>query len=391
MLPRTVGASVTDVYRAVLRDDVRPTSSFVSLGGDSLSYVECSLQLETVLGSLPPDWHLMPVSELEAITPRRRRSRVDTTVLLRAIGICAIVSTHMQLVWFPGGSHVLVAVAGYNLARFQLPIESMRDRVRAGLRTPCGSRRLRCCGPASACCSWAATAGRRCCSSTTTSPPAAHDGGRWHYWFTEVFVQLTLAATVLLAIPLVRRWERRAQYLFPLVVFVLLLVFRYRWIELGAYANLRFRTQGVAWFFVMGWLAHQSTSTTKRIVTSVLCWYTVDGFFLGTDREMFITIAIVGVVWIRSVPLPRPLISVVATVAAASMWIYISHFRIFPPLQRACRTASPSHRRSWPGWRSGSPSTSRPAWPATPRPKLPTQSADDRWQCGGRPSSSQIT
>ena len=330
-----VGATVAGVYEAVLgRDDVSPASTFVSLGGDSLSYVECSLQLERVLGPLPADWHLTAVADLESITPRRRPS-VDTTVLLRALGICAIVSTHMQLMWFPGGSHLLLAVAGYNLARFQLPIEHWRDRVRAGLRTA-----ARVATPAvlwTGVCmllvggySWATLL-----LVNNNLAPRTHESGRWHYWFTEVFVQLTLAATLLVAIPVVRRWERRLSYVFPLVLFVVLLVFRYRWIELGPYANLRFRTQGVAWFFVMGWLAHQSSSTTKRILTSVLCWYTVDGFFLGTDRETFIALAIVGFVWIKAVPLPRPAITVVATIAAASMWIYISHFRIFPPLQRA--------------------------------------------------------
>ena len=32
-------------------------STFVSLGGDSLSYVEMSVRLEQSLGHLPADWH----------------------------------------------------------------------------------------------------------------------------------------------------------------------------------------------------------------------------------------------------------------------------------------------------------------------------------------------
>ena len=111
------------------------TSTFVSLGGDSLSYVECSLRLERLLGHLPTDWHIRPVSELEAITVRRRVQRLDTTVLLRAVGICAVVSTHMGFLFFPGGAHLLLAVAGFNFSRFQLPIAAAADRLRAGLRT----------------------------------------------------------------------------------------------------------------------------------------------------------------------------------------------------------------------------------------------------------------
>ena len=33
-------------------------------------------------------------------------------------------------------------------------------------------------------------------------------------------------------------------------------------------------------------------------------------------------------------PLPRAAIRPIAVVAAASMWIFISHFRIWPPLER---------------------------------------------------------
>ena len=58
--------SVAAVFAAVLgRPDVEPSSTFVSLGGDSLSYIECSLRLEQFCGSLPSDWHLRSVAELE--------------------------------------------------------------------------------------------------------------------------------------------------------------------------------------------------------------------------------------------------------------------------------------------------------------------------------------
>ena len=52
------------MYAGVLgRDNVKDTDSFVSLGGDSLSYVAASLELEKALGHLPQGWHLMTVGE----------------------------------------------------------------------------------------------------------------------------------------------------------------------------------------------------------------------------------------------------------------------------------------------------------------------------------------
>ena len=124
------------MYATVLgRDDVTPASTFVSLGGDSLSYVECSVRLERRLGRLPPDWHLRTVAELDAGERRRGLPRLDTTALLRAVGIMLVVSTHMFLWYFPGGAHLLLAVAGYNTSRFHLSIDGTRDRVAAMARS----------------------------------------------------------------------------------------------------------------------------------------------------------------------------------------------------------------------------------------------------------------
>lgn len=328
-------STVAATFAAVLGSrDVEPSSTFVSLGGDSLNYVECSQRLEPQLGMLPQDWHLWPVSELEALKPRRGVPRIDTTVLLRTLGVCAIVSTHMDYFWFPGGSHLLLAVAGYNLARFHLPIDDVRQRVRAGLRTA-----ARVATPAVA---WTAACmllvggygWATLLLVNNNVGPVSHAQGRWHYWFTEVFVQITVIAALVVAIPAVRRMERRAMYLFPLAVFGALLAFRYHWIEFGGATNLRFRTHGVAWFFALGWLARQSTTIMQRIVTSVLALVTVDDFFGRTHREWFIAVGIIALVWVKAVPLPRLAIALVATIAAGSMWIYISHFRIFPPLDR---------------------------------------------------------
>ena len=129
-------ASVAAVFSSVLgRTDIPPQSTFVSLGGDSLNYVECSVRLEQLLGHLPRDWHLQSVADLDASERRRGLPRLDTSAVLRTAGILAIVATHMSLWYFPGGAHLLLAVVGYNLSRFHLSIDHTGDRIRASLRT----------------------------------------------------------------------------------------------------------------------------------------------------------------------------------------------------------------------------------------------------------------
>ena len=127
--------SVRDDYALVLgRPDATVDSTFVGLGGDSLSYVELATRIEHRLGVLPADWHTRTVSELASLAGRRRRgASVDSTVLLRALAILAIVGTHANLLSVLGGAHLLLAVAGYNFARFQLSDVPGATRVRNGL------------------------------------------------------------------------------------------------------------------------------------------------------------------------------------------------------------------------------------------------------------------
>jgi acyl-CoA synthetase (AMP-forming)/AMP-acid ligase II len=333
--PAAPESPVGAVYAAVLGHRVKPGSTFVSAGGDSLSYVECALRLERLLGRLPEDWHLRTVAELDAAGPSPRLPSIDTTMVLRAIGICAVVSTHMRLLYFPGGAHLLLAVVGFNFSRFQLTIDGTRDRVRAGLRSI-----ARVAVPTML---WTAVALAVSDSYGLSTlvlvnnylGPDGHADGYWQFWFIEAFVQLCLVTTVLLAIPPVRRIERRYRYAFPLVLLVAAVQLRaVGWAGLDDPSNLRFRTHGVAWFFVLGWLIHRSATWWQRALSTALCLAFVADFFGRPQREWFIIAGLMALTWSRQVPWPRPLVPVVATLAAASMWIFISHFQVWRPLDR---------------------------------------------------------
>jgi len=334
--PRRQLKSVTAVFAEVLgRDDVRDSDTFVSLGGDSLSYIECGLQLEALLGRLPDDWHVAPIADLERMnggSVPQRFARLDITVLMRALSICAVVSTHMFLYRFPGGAHLLLAVVGYNFARFQLASESGRARLRAGLRTA-----ARVAIPTVA---WIGcnmliaggySIGTLALVNNYTGSSWRRDG-RWQYWFFEVFVQLLLIGSVLLAIPMVRRLERRIPFLFPLLLLMPLLMFRFRWWELGDDYNYLFRTHMVAWFFVLGWAVQRADRVWKRLLTSGLAILVVPHFFGRGQRELFIVVGLIALAWLPTVPVPRVLVRPIGTVASASMWIFLVHWQVWPPI-----------------------------------------------------------
>jgi hypothetical protein len=165
--------------------------------------------------------------------------------------------------------------------------------------------------------------------------PASHADDHWHFWFIEVFVHLVALVTLLLAVPAVRRVERRFPYAFPLALLGVSVLLRMEWAWLGDWYNLRFRTHGVAWFFVLGWLVQRSDSIARRLATSLLAIVLIPGFFNYPPREWFIVVALVALVWFPRVRVPHRCVRLFSSLASASMWILISHFTIWPPLAEA--------------------------------------------------------
>lgn len=328
-----VDRDVADLYRTVLGvGHVGPDDTFVGLGGDSLSYVECSVRLEALLGTVPADWHVTPVRGLVAGSRARWMPRVDTTVVLRALAICLVVGTHMGVFFFAGGAHTLLAVVGANLARFMGTHTDARRRLRAGLRTA-----GRVAGPTVA---WVA-AGIVLFDAYSPGTlllvnnyvgPESHADDHWHFWFMEVFVHLVLLTTLLLAVPAVRRAERAHPYRSALVAFGVALVGQMDWAILGDPYNQRFRTHSVAFFFVAGWLVAQSRTRRQRLVSSAALLATLPGFFGYSNRDWFIVSALLVLLWRPEVRIPRPLVRPVSTLATSSMWILITHFTVWPIL-----------------------------------------------------------
>src|SRR5690606_38150788 len=67
-------------------------------------------------------WQSLSIQELAGRRLRRRRftTPVDAAVVLRALALLLILVSHTDIWLVPGGAHVLLAVAGYNLAGFTL-------------------------------------------------------------------------------------------------------------------------------------------------------------------------------------------------------------------------------------------------------------------------------
>ncbi|NLD84962.1 MAG: AMP-binding protein [Actinomycetales bacterium] len=339
------------VARALGLDSCPADATFVDLGGDSLTYVVLSTRLEETVPGLPRDWHLRPLGELDALaagpapapatrwTPWRAWARVDTSVLLRALFIMAIVGGHTRAFAIYGGAHVLVALTGYSLARFRLHSADSRERALGVLRTA-GRIAL----PAIA---WLLIVTPLTTRYHWYSPllathffgPHSWSDDRWwnpwQMWFIEAVVYLTLGVAALMAIPAVSRLDRRLPFALPAALIASGLLVRFTVIDLGGGPMVWYSAPAVMWVFGLGWAIARSDRLWSRLACSVIAVACVPGWFGHPEREIVIILGLLAVIWIPSVRLPRPLVRIVTPLAAASLFIYLTHFLVYPPIRDA--------------------------------------------------------
>ena len=333
----TSASGVRQVFADVLgRDDVTPADSFVSLGGDSLSYVEVSIRLEQVIGEVPDGWHLLPVADLErrerSGTARlsRRTVQMDTTVVLRAIAITLVVGHHTQAIGFQGGAHTMLVLAGYNLARFRLSGTEGADRQRLMWR------------------SIAAIAVPSVAWMLLQSVYWDHGwknflllhnylgerpmGPAWRYWYIEVVVQTLVLVALAMSVRRVREFEARHRYGVAVGVLGAALVARYAVGVSDAYVAI-FTTHTVVWLFALGWLVERSRTTGRRLVVSAIAVATIPGFFGEWSRELVVVLGVLALTWLSTVRVPRALARPVGLLAGASLAIYLTHWQVYHPLR----------------------------------------------------------
>lgn len=333
---QATAADVTALLARLLgRPDARPTDSFVGLGGDSLSYVEVSLRLEELVGDLPVDWphrSAAALADTAREAPRRGR-RVETNVLLRALAILTIVGSHANAFTLLGGAHLLLAVVGFNFARFQLADAPRAQRVRriltAAVRIAVPSVLV--IGVFSVVGLWADGLTWRQVlllnglTSTSWSEPG------WYFWFIEALVHTLVLLAVLMAIPRVDAWERARPFAFPMALVALAMLTRYDVINVPGDAE--HRAHVVFWIVALGWAAARARTHAQRLLVSAVTVATMVGAFDQWHRNAYVALGMLALVWLPHVRIPAPLVRAAGVLAAASLWIYLTHWQVYPRLE----------------------------------------------------------
>lgn len=351
--PATSPADVRRIFAEVLEQaDIADTDTFVSLGGDSLSYVAASVRLERALGYIPPGWHLMPVSELAPVRRHRQTpaaaatddtsghragrtaktlrnwskqmlAPMETGIVLRAVAIIFIVSTHIGLFHWEGTAHVLIAVAGYNFARFQLS-GTRRARLHRQLRS---IARIVVPSVAVIGVAFAVTDTYTWANVFLLNPLLGPEG--WtdysRFWFIEILVHILLGLTALLAIPAADRAQRRWPWAFALALIA---------VDLPLLFNLvdsRYPGQGpVLWLFGLGWAAAASRTLWQRAAVTAIALLTIPASFDDHYRSATILAGFLILLWLPTLPVPRGLHRLTALLASASLYIYVTHWLVYP-------------------------------------------------------------
>ncbi|MFW6091532.1 MAG: AMP-binding protein [Actinomycetota bacterium] len=319
--------TVRELFAELLdRPDASLDDSFVSLGGDSLSYVETSIRLEAILGQLPPNWHTTPIRELAA-GRRERRLRlraVEASVALRAAAIVMIVGTHIGLLSARGGAHVLLAVAGFNFARFQVTSAERRQRLR---RQFASIARIVAPSVAFIAAAYLVTTDYDLANIVLLNRILGPEtwASTWHFWFVEVLVHTLVVMAAVLAIPWVDRMERRFPFAFALALVGIGLVTRYGIVEVGL-------TNGkpAFWLFALGWAIGRASTVQHRALLTLVVVATVPGFFGDPAREAVMIAGLVLLLWVRNIVLPVGLSRVAAVLASSSLYIYLTHWQVYP-------------------------------------------------------------
>ncbi len=330
---------VAALYAELLGGRVEGSSTFVGLGGDSLSYVEASIRLEALLGSLPAGWHTTPVAALERIrtgarptpdggaAPRRRRwVTLETSIGLRALAIVLIVGTHADLFTLQGTANALLVLVGYQLARFQLADGDPGGRSRRVL----------------------AAAGRVALPGLVVIA-AAHLafglyeprnlvlanwvfgeerlGPPWRFWFVEAVVFALLVVALLWRSEALRRLDRRFPLGLPLALTLLAVaLFRVPWLPLPV-PRMQGSALVVLHLVLLGWALARATSPARRVlVTGVVLG--VVGTFSGNPLRDGLTVAVVlALLWVPVVRVPAPLVPILRVLAASSLYVYVIHWQ----------------------------------------------------------------
>jgi hypothetical protein len=89
----------------------------------------------------------------------------------------------------------------------------------------------------------------------------------------------------------------------------------------------------VIWLFALGWAAQRASTIQHRALVTGAALLTVPGFSTNSERVTLVLVGVLVLVWLPTLKVPAMTVKPMAVVAAASLWIYLSHWQTIEVLR----------------------------------------------------------
>ena len=306
---------------------VQPEDTFISLGGDSLSYVQLSMEIERYLGYLPGKWEQMSLHELERLVPQRKKiTIIETNILLRALAISGVVANHSGFHFIEGGAKLLLLIASLNFARFQ-----GNSLIQGHLKTilpllknilvpyyvvvigyQLWKRKL--------------NLGSLLLFSNFQDIQTQTTQNIFFVWFVANLVQCILILTLAFSFPGVRKFASVSPWRFGIVSLGIgiatHIIGPYVWVTTYLSDQV---PHMLFWLFSLGWCIHFAKTRTEKIVTTVIMSIVTPLFFgINSLENWWILIGGILLLWQSYIPIPKLIKFPIQMISAATYYIYLT-------------------------------------------------------------------
>ncbi len=314
-----------DFCRILNLRQVQPEDTFISLSGDSLSYVQLSMELERHLGYLPQGWEHLSIADLEQLPPQHSRySLIETNIILRAIAI--VVADHAYLMNLAGGAFLLLMIAGANLARFQSealflgrliqPIFSLLRNLVTPYLIIAIAFQL-----------WKRDLNISVLLlfSNFVNPDVA---SIFPVWFINLLVQVILGFSLLFVVKPIRKFAAASSWEFGLATVLIGMLAKVGIASIWDTADLYDRLPHMLfWIFALGWTIQFAQVEQQKVITTIVLWAIVP--ILASSNYTYVGWMLIGgslLLWLPMVSIPQMIKSPLQILAAATYYIYLFDF-----------------------------------------------------------------
>lgn len=309
---------------------IRDDDTFESLGGDSLHYINFSIAFERRFGALPDKWEKLTAAQLHkhaSATPKSGWLPLETVTLTRSFFIICILGLHSQAFVYSsnwGAAYFLVLLAGYSVARFQLP-----EVIRTGsVRTLLGTA-ISVAIPTIMVIAILDVLTRHfnlmqlLLISNFLDPYSIHT---FLFYFVEFYVQLFVLTAMLFAIPSVRSVFAKQPLYSSIIVLFVMIGFDHALDHIwNTNYNFHRTPWHYAWPFLVGIVIANANDFPSRLLALTVSLIAILIQWGFTSAAAYVASGCVLILFVRAIRLPAPAKLVIAQIGSASMFIFLCH------------------------------------------------------------------